>query len=413
MSRDDVDLSNPDSFLEGVPHAMFRRLRREAPVYFHPEAAGSGPGFWVLSKHADVKFASKNPEIFSSFRGGTNLPDLPEEGLAQIRALMLNMDPPEHRRFRNIVNKAFTPRMVQGLLPRVRRMARRIVNGVCEKGECDFVNDVAAHLPMEVICEMMGIPEEDRQGIYETTNKLIGFDDPEFQTSPEQGKLAAIEMFVYASKMAERARRSPGDDLATTLLAAEVDGQKLTELEYNSFFMLLCVAGNETTRTVTTHGARALMEHPEQMRRIQRQPHLLDSAVEEILRYEPAVHYFRRTATRDVELRGQCIREGDKVTLWYPSVNRDEEVFRDPDAFDVARSPNDHLAFGIGEHYCLGSNLARMELRVIFHEIVTRLPDLSLAGPVRRLRSNFVNGVKEMRVQFTPSERLHEDVVAG
>jgi cholest-4-en-3-one 26-monooxygenase len=330
MSLVDVDLANPDSFQEAVPHALFRRLRREEPVYFHPEPAGSGPGFWVLTKHADVKYASKTPEIFSSYRGGTNIPTLPDDALNQVRALMLNMDPPEHRRFRNIVNKAFTPRMVQALRPRVKRMARKIVNGVCEKGECDFVNDVAAHLPMQVICEMMGVPEEDRQGIYETTNKLIGFDDPEFRTSPEQGKHAAIEMFLYAAKMAERARRAPGDDLATTLLAAEVDGQKLSELEYNSFFMLLCVAGNETTRTVTSHGAHNLIRFPQERRRLLDDPSLLDSGVEEILRYEPAVHYFRRTATRDVELRGQRIREGDKVTMWYPSANRDEDVFAIP-----------------------------------------------------------------------------------
>lgn len=407
MRRPDVDLSNPDSFAEGAPHELFRRLRHEAPVSFHLEPAG--PGFWVLAKHADVKWASRNPEIFSSARGGTNLPDLDPESLAQVRALMLNMDPPEHRRFRNLVNKAFTPRMVGSLLPRVQRLARQIVNGVCERGACDFVNDVASHLPMAVICEMMGVPPEDRQGIYDLTNRLIGFDDPEFQTSPEDGKLAAIEMFVYAAKMAERARRSPGDDLTTLLLQAEIDGNRLSELEFNSFFMLLCVAGNETTRTVTTHGIHALIRHRDQMRRVQQDLSLLDSAVEEILRYEPAVHYFRRTATRDVELRGQRIHEGDKITMWYPSANRDEEVFADSDGFDVARSPNDHLAFGVGEHFCLGSHLARMELRVIFREVLTRLPDIELDGPVRRLRSNFVNGVKAMPVRFASSRPLPLD----
>lgn len=409
MSRPDPDLTSPDSFVDGAPHELFRRLRREAPVSFHPEAVGTGPGFWVLTKHADVKWVSRSPELFSSARGGTNIFDLDPAALAQIRALMLNMDPPDHRRFRNIVNKAFTPRVVQSLLPRVHVMARRIVNGVCEKGACDFVNDVASHLPMEVICEMMGVPQEDRQGIYDLTNRLIGFDDPEFQTSQEDGKLAAIAMFVYAAKMAERARRRPGDDLTSTLLAAEVDGQKLSELEFNSFFMLLCVAGNETTRTVTTHGIHGLIRHRGEMQRVQRNLSLLESAVEEILRYEPAVHYFRRTATRDVELRGQKIREGDKLTLWYPSVNRDEEVFEDPDRFDVTRSPNDHLAFGIGEHFCLGSHLARMELRVIFREVLTRLPDIELAGPVRRLRSNFINGVKTMPVRFTPSKPIALD----
>lgn len=407
MRRPDVDLSSPDSFAEGAPHELFRTLRREAPVSFHLEP--SGPGFWAFAKHADVKWASRNPELFSSARGGTNIPDLDPEALAQVRALMLNMDPPDHRRFRNLVNKAFTPRVVGALLPRVQRMARRIVNRVCERGACDFVSDVASHLPMEVICEMMGVPDEDRQGIYDLTNRLIGFDDPEFQTSPEDGKLAAIEMFVYAAKMAERARRKPGDDLTTLLLAAEVDGQHLSELEFNSFFMLLCVAGNETTRTVTTHGIHALIRHRDQMQRVQQDLTLLDSAVEEILRYEPAVHYFRRTATRDVELRNQKIREGDKITMWYPSANRDEEVFADPDRFDVGRTPNDHLAFGAGEHFCLGSHLARMELRVIFREVLTRLPDIELDGPIRRLRSNFINGVKTMPVRFAPSAPLPID----
>ncbi len=407
MSLAGIDLTNPDHFVPGVPHGAFRRLRREAPVHFHPE--GDGPGFWVLTKHADVKHVSKSPDVFSSWLGGTNIPTLPPEALAQIRVLMLNMDPPAHRRFRNIVNKAFTPRMVAALLPRVRRMARRIVNGVCEKGECEFVNDVAAHLPMEVICEMMGIPEEDRAGIYEATNKLIGFDDPEYRSSVDDARHASLAMFLYAAKMAERARREPGDDLATTLLQAEVDGQKLSELEYNSFFMLLCVAGNETTRTVTSNGTLALLQHPDQRRRVQQDPGLLDSAVEEILRFEPAVHYFRRTARRDVEIRGQRIREGEKVTLWYPAANRDEDVFADPDVFDVGRTPNDHLAFGIGEHFCLGANLARMELRLILGEVIRRLPDLELAAPVRRLRSNFVNGVKEMRVRFTPSKPVPLD----
>ena len=402
MSLADVDLANPDSFVACVPHEMFRRLRREAPVYFHPEPAGTGPGFWVLTKHADVKQASKAPEIFSSYRGGTNIPDLPEENLAQVRALMLNMDPPEHRRFRNIVNKAFTPRMVNALLPRVKNMARRIVNGVCEKGECDFVNDVAAHLPMEVICEMMGVPEEDRQGIYELTNQLIGFDDPEFQRTEEDARNASAQMFGYAMKLAEKYRKEPADNLTTALLLHEIDGEKLNEIEFCSFFLLLLVAGNETTRTVTTNGMKALLDHPESLRLLANDPSLVPTAVEEFVRFDPAVHYFRRTAMQDTEIRGQKIKKGEKVVMWYPSANRDEDVFDEPDRFDVTREKNEHLAFGIGEHYCLGANLARLELTVIFQEMLTRLKNPRLAAPVRRLRSNFINGVKEMRIAFDP-----------
>ncbi|HYB12334.1 MAG TPA: cytochrome P450 [Myxococcota bacterium] len=404
MKLSDVNLHNPDNFVREVPHEMFRVLRTEAPVYFHPEP--DGPGFWVLTKYEDVKWSSRNPQIFSSWVGGTNIVDRGGEQLDRMRVLMLNMDPPKHRQFRNIVNKAFTPRMVKQLEPRVRLMAKRIVDRVAQKGECDFVSEVAAHLPMEVICEMMGVPNEDRPHIYELTNKLIGFDDPEYQASPEDAELASVQMFVYASKLAEKARKHPGDDLATALLNAEVDGQHLSELEFNSFFLLLAVAGNETTRTVTTNGMLALIQHPEQRRRLVENPKLVESAVEEILRFEPAVHYFRRTATQDVELRGQRIRKGDKITMWYPAANRDEEVFDRPDEFDIARDPNEHLAFGVGEHFCLGSNLARMELNLIFEELTKRIAkEIELAGPVRRLRSNFVNGVKEMRVRFEPEAR--------
>ena len=319
-----------------------------------------------------------------------------------MRAIMINMDPPRHRQFRQIVDKAFTPRMVNNLIPAVEALAKRILDGVAEKGECEFVDEVAAQMPMEVICEMMGIPQEDRRRIYDLSNCMIGFDDPEFQSSEGDAQIASAEIFMYASKVAERARREPGEDLATALLEAEVGGQKLTDFEFNSFFMLLAIAGNETTRTVTVNGLLELIHNPEQMRMLREDPTLLDSAVEEMLRYAPPVHYFRRTALEDVELRGQKIRTGDKVTLWYPSANRDEEVFEAPNVFDIARDPNPHLAFGVGEHYCLGANLARMELRIIFREILNRLGEIELAGPVRRLRSNFINGVKEMRVRYRP-----------
>jgi len=254
-----------------------------------------------------------------------------------------------------------------------------------------------------VICEMMGVPAEDRPRINDLANKLIGFDDPEYQSSIADAEKAALEMFMYGAKLQEKARKHPGDDLGTALLHAEVDGERLTDFEFHSFFMLLAIAGNETTRTVTTNGMLALIENPDQRRRVVENPALVESAVEEILRYTPAVHHFRRTATADTEIRGQKIREGDKVTIWYTSANRDEDVFGDSQAFDVARDPNDHLAFGIGEHFCLGSNLARMELNLIFDELLRRIGrDMELAAPPRRLRSNFVNGVKEMRVTFSP-----------
>jgi cholest-4-en-3-one 26-monooxygenase len=260
---------------------------------------------------------------------------------------------------------------------------------------------------MQVICEMMGVPEEDRRRIYEIGNRMVGFDDPDLGASPDASvadyQQASAEMFLYANKLKERALRSPGDDLVTALLHAEVEGEKLSDLDFNSFFLLLAIAGNETTRTVTTNGMLALIQNPAERARLLARPALIPSAVEEILRFAPAVLSFRRTVTRDTMIRGTKIRENDKVVLWYPSANRDEEIFAEPDRFDVTREPNDHLAFGVGEHYCLGANLARMELQEIFRGILARLPDLELAAEPRRLRSNFINGVKEMRVRFTPS----------
>jgi cytochrome P450 len=396
----EVDLADPDSFVEDVPHDAFARMRREAPVFFHPEP--NGPGFWVLSKYDDVKHASRTPEVFSSAIGGTNIETPPPEQLTALQRVIINMDPPEHRRFRALINKAFTPRMVDKVRPTVVRMAERIVDEIAPRGECEFVDEVAALMPMGVICELVGVAEEDRRTVYELTNRMIGSDDPELSATPLEAEMAMLEMFQYAAKTAERARSHPADDLATALVNAEIDGEHITDLEFNCFFLALAVAGNETTRSVTCHGMRLLIEHPDQRRALLDDPGLLDCAIDEMLRFAPPVHHFRRTASRDVTVRGQDVRAGDKVTLWYASANRDEDVFTRADVFDVRRRPNEHLAFGIGEHFCLGANLARMELHEILRELLARVPDMELDAPIRRLRSNFINGVKEMRVRFTP-----------
>ncbi|HZR81548.1 MAG TPA: cytochrome P450 [Candidatus Binatia bacterium] len=406
MQLRDVNLIDPDVFVPGVPHEMFRVLRRDAPVYWH-EGDGRESGFWAITKHADVKHVSRNPELFSSERKGVMFRDPAPHELPAIQAIMISMDPPRHRQYRNLVNKVFTPRMVERLRPRIAAIVDDIFDRLGASGECDFVEHVAAPLPMAVICEMMGVPDEDRAAIYQLSNRLIGFDDPELrQETPPDGvidyNLASAEMFAYGAKLAERARRHPGDDLATALLAAEVDGERLSDLEFNSFFLLLAIAGNETTRTVTTNGTIALLEHPEQLAALRRDPSLIDTAVEEMLRWAPPVHHFRRTATEDTEIRGVRIRANDKLLLWYGSANRDEEVFAEPDRFDARRDPNEHLAFGIGEHFCLGASLARLELQMIFSGLVHRLRDLAIVAPPRRLRSNFINGVKEMQVRFTP-----------
>ncbi|MDH3213398.1 MAG: cytochrome P450 [Myxococcales bacterium] len=405
MNLGDIDLTDLDVFEQRVPHDWFRLLRKESPVHWHEET--DGPGFWAITKYADLKWISKNPGLFSSERQGTMRWDPTPESLPLIQSIMINMDPPRHRRYRALVNQAFRKRHVQALKPRIQEIVKRIIDGVIEKGECEFVEEVAAILPMEVICEMMGVPVEDRRRVYEIGNSMVGSDDPELQEDGEprqktEAREAFAEMFMYADHLLKKAKEHPSDDIATALVHAELDGHRLSDDDFRFFFLLLLVAGNETTRTVTTNGMITLLRNPDQLAALEDDPSLVDGAVEEILRFEPAVHTFRRQATADVELRDRKIRENDKVMLWYPSVNRDEEVFANPDDFDIRRSPNDHLAFGVGEHYCLGANLARLELREIFRGIVTRFRDMEMTAPPRRLRSTFINGVKEMRVRFRP-----------
>ena len=397
-----TDVFDPELYIAGVPHDRFRRLRQEAPVYFHPEPAG--PGYWALTRYDDVARVSKDPLTFSSARGGTNIEDLTEESLSQVRLMMLNMDPPKHQQFRRLVSVGFTPRMIRALEPRIRETATAIIDKVARRGHCDFVEEVAAELPLQVIAELMGIPLEDRHKVFTWSNRLIGFDDPEFSTSRQDGTLAAMEMWAYATALAESRRDRAGSDLVTTLINAEIDGERLTGTEFEAFFLLLAVAGNETTRNLISGGMLALIEHPQARERLLAEPTLMPSAVEEMLRFVTPVMHFRRTATRATEIRGQRVAAGDKVVMYYTSANRDEEVFPDPDAFDVARSPNDHLAFGVGEHFCLGASLARLEIRVMFEELLKRLPDIELAGPVRRLRSSFINGYKRIPVRFTPEK---------
>jgi cytochrome P450 len=395
----EIDLSDPDAFVGGFPHEAFALLRREAPVYWHPERAGRG--FWVVSKYDDVMSVSLAPKIFSSGHGGTMLRDFEGDELEANRAIMLNMDAPRHTRFRRLVNVGFAPKMVSRLAPHIRELANRIIDVVAARGECDFVTEIAAEMPLQVIAQMIGVPLEDRHKVFEWSNRLIGFDDPEYTHSQADGHVASMEMFMYANQLAVERRQNPRDDLVSVLMNAEVDGEKLSEVEFDSFFLLLAVAGNETTRNLISGGMLALFENPAQRARLQADAALLPTAVEEMLRWVSPVMFFRRTAMQDTELRGQRIREGDRVTVWYGSANRDEEIFTAADRFDVGRSPNEHLAFGIGHHFCLGANLARLEIQIMFEEILRRLPDIQLAGPVERLRSNFIHGIKRMPVRFT------------
>ena len=398
MDLAEIDLLE-DTWARGVPHEAFALLRREAPVFWHPEP--DGPGFWAVTRHADVVAVSRDPATFSSELGATFIDAQTDEALAQLRLTILNMDPPRHNRYRRLVSRGFTPRMIDRLVATIERRAARIVDEVVDRGECEFVEDVAAKLPLEMICEMIGLPEADWPRMFELSNTLVGFDDPDLRATPEEGEAAAAEIYAYCDAVAADRRANPRDDLMTALVQAEVDGERLTDLELNLFFVTLVVAGNETTRNLISHAMLALIEHPDQLRRLREDPGLWPTAVEEMLRWGTSIHNFRRTATRDTELRGQRIAAGDKVVMYYMSANRDEEVFEDPFRFDVGRTPNDHVAFGGGGvHYCLGASLARAEIRAIMRQLVERLDDVQLAGEVRRLRSDFVNGIKSMPVTF-------------
>lgn len=399
---DDLRLAEIDLLAETwareVPHDQFDVLRREDPVHWHPEP--DGPGFWAVTKHADVRAVSHDWETYSSELGATFIPTQDEEILAQLRLSILNMDPPLHNRARRLVSKAFTPRMIAKLVDEIDRRAEAVIDGVIDRGECDFVEDIAAQVPVQMICEMIGLEPEQWPRMFEISNDVIGArNDPEY--AHVDAEAASGEIYALCDAVAEDRRLHPRDDLMTALVQAEIDGERLDNLELNLFFISLVVAGNETTRNLINHSLLALLDHPEQAERLRQDPSLWDSAVEEMLRWGSSIHNFRRTATRDTQLRGVDIAEGDKVVIYYASANRDEEVFDSPHTFDVGRTPNDHVTFGGGGvHYCLGASLARAEIRATMRQVVERLPGIELVGPPDRLASDFVNGIKRMPVKW-------------
>jgi cholest-4-en-3-one 26-monooxygenase len=395
----DIDLTDASVWEQGAPHEWLDRLRTEDPVHWHPES--DGPGFWALTRHEDVRQVSTSPREFSSWLGGPTRLDPEEEGgLDQVRMIIIGMDPPEHQAFRSIVSKAFTPRMIGRLEESLRAETARVVGALREKNSCDFVTDVAALIPMWSISELMGVPEEDRHRLYELSHALIDDQDPEVAPNPETRANESVEIFAYANEMAARERANPTGSLTNVLLEAEVDGRKLTDLEYTLFFMFLIVAGNETTRTASSHGLHTLIQHPEAMARLAADPSLVPDAVEEILRWEPPIHHFRRTASVDTRIGDQEVAAGDKVLMWYAGSNRDPAVFDDPHTFRIDRSPNRQQSFGIGEHFCLGANLARLSLRLLFTELLSTIENVELEAPPRRLHSNLINGIKEMRIRY-------------
>ncbi|MDQ3431401.1 MAG: cytochrome P450 [Actinomycetota bacterium] len=411
-----VDVFDPHVYAEGMPYDRLATLRKHRPVAWHAEHEvlgwSAGPGFWAVTRHHDVTSVSRTPQLFSAQLGGTQIrdPDTPED-LTFVQRMMLNMDPPEHSRLRAILNQGFTPRNVSRLEPVIRGHCQRLVDEIATRGECDFAEDFGAKLPLLVLADVMGVPPSDAHLLYEWTNRIIGYQDDEYAqpVDPDTGRPlnprsreALADMFDYAHELAEHKRAHPADDLITKLLEAEVDGERITTEEFENMFFLFTVAGNDTTHSSIPGGMLALLEHPAERQRLLTDPGLLPGAIEEMLRYAPPVIHFRRTATRDCRLRDVPIAAGEKVVVFYASANRDEEVFDDPDRFDITRRASRHVTFGVGPHFCLGNVLARLQMRVAFSELLWRLPDMEPAGPVERLQSNFINGLKRMPVRFTP-----------
>ncbi len=396
-----IDLSNIDllanTWSREAPHDQFDLLRKSAPVFWHDEPNGSG--FWAITKHADVKKISRDPRTFSSALGSTFIPDQDEETLMMLRLSVLNMDDPQHTRYRNIVAKGFTPRVIAKLVEDTNARAARVVDEVAARGECEFVNDIASKVPIQTICTMLGLDDELWPRMVELTNMMISGLDAEGQGA---GQIAAMEVYALCDQMAAARRAEPRDDIMTALVNAEVDGERLDDGELNMFFITLIVAGNETTRNLINHSMLALIDNPGEADRLRADESLWPTAVEEMLRYGTSIANFRRTATTDVELRGTQIKAGDKVVMYYASANRDEEVFADPHRFDVSRRPNDHVTFGGGGvHFCLGASLAKAQIRATMQEVVQRLGNPQLAAPITRLKSDFVNGVTHMPITFT------------
>ncbi|MDE2966575.1 MAG: cytochrome P450 [Chloroflexota bacterium] len=413
---DRIDLVTPELYAgRGYPWEDWALLRREAPVYWY-DRPGVTP-FWAITKYDDIQDISRDPETFISSQrlvirsagsgdGGANDPSLTVPNL-------INMDPPEHGKYRNTTSRRFSPRGMRLLEDRIDEIAEdviddaaaHLVNQLINRSEAEFVRDVAARMPMAAICELLAVERDSWEDIFRWTNEFIGSEDPEYQqgrTRRETWQAGMRGLQGYFTAHIERKRRDPDNSVMTTLVQAEIDGEPMPDHEILSYAILLILAGNETTRNATSGGMQALIEHPDQFELLRAQPDLLNSAVEEMLRWTSPVVHFARTVTRDTEIRGVPIEAGETLAMWYPSANRDEDVFEDPDRFDIARSPNDHLAFGgFGEHFCLGANLARLEMRSVFRHLIQKLDNFQLNGEVERLSSGLIGGIKRLPVSYT------------
>ena len=393
-----ADIYSPDIYVDGPPHEVFARLRRERPVCWQ-EVPGQD-GYWAVLRHADVVDVARQPEVFSAHEGGVMLEDLEEASLEAMRDMLLGMDPPRHTAYRKPVAPEFKARVIGRMEEQVRAITVGILDRVNGGGRVEFVHEVCAHLPSAVVGRLMGLPREDWSRIHALAERNSGGQDPDLAEESERGS-SSVEMAVYAMGFAARRRTMPlQEDLTDVLLGSPFDGRLMTDVDFGRFFVQLVTAGNDTTRTMLSSGLLALLRHPDQMEWVRRHPEAVPAMVEEVLRWANPLHYFRRTAMVDTRIAGQPIAAGDKVAMVYTSANRDEAVFDDPQAFDIARNPNPHLSFGIGTHFCLGVHLARLEGRVFFEELLSRFGRIELAGEPRRLRSNLNNSLKSLPVRL-------------
>lgn len=415
---DRLALSDPDTFQDQQRvHRIFTQLRREDPVAWCPEVWGRG--FWSITKYDDIQTVSKNPQLFSSdgHLGGITLEDQDEID-ARVKAQkgykpqrldlydggrsMIMMDPPEHTGNRRLVAPGFTPNKLTALTQQIHTRATKILDKISDRSECEFVASVAAELPIQMLAELFGVPQEDRHQLFEWSNIVIGGEDPDISISREYVINAFMEMAMYAIDLGEQRKKKPGDDLITMLVQPNAEGEMMTSEDYVNTFMLLVVAGNETTRNSISGGVLALSQFPQQRQKLLDDPSLIPLAVNEIMRWVTPVVYMRRTALADTEVGGKQISKGDKLALWYMSGNRDEEKFSDPFTFDVTREEARHLSFGYGQHLCIGWRLAEIQLTIVLQELLLRFPDLTATGELVRMRSNFLNSIKRMPVTFTP-----------
>ena len=391
-----TDIYDPDVYVDGPPHAAFEELRRSDPV--HWQDMPDGTGYWAVLRHADVVQVARHPELFSASLGGVVLEDLPPDRLEMMRHMLLAMDPPVHVQHRQPLAPSFTARVIGGMEQRVRTICSAILDDAVEQGDVDFVHDVCARVPSQVVGELMGLPPEDWPRIHRWAEQQTSAQDTDVVDDTVN---PSMEMAMYAIGLAaERRRSEPREDLTSLILAATFGGEPMSDIDFGSFFVQLVTAGNDTTKTMLSSGTLALLDHPEQLARVRAEPNRIPAAVEEILRWANPLHYFRRTATRDASVAGTAISAGEKLAMMYTSANRDDAVFADPHRFDVGRDPNPHLSFGIGTHFCLGAHLARLEGRIFFEELFARTTDLEVTGSPSRVRSNLNNGLKRLPLKM-------------